>query len=271
MRPRNRRDRVRCGEHGAAEILFQAIGDVVPQRGHFGGAAAVGIDFHDRATVDHRGGVVGAVMKRDRCHGAVLAQRDRGFGGDLGLWGRRVDDEDQRFAGAFAEVHGRADGTQVVRAGACGNHDQFGHADDRLDRHGDGWRRVDHRQFEALLAQNQEIAREPGDGSLRERRVFRLALVPPVGERALRVDVDQHNRPGTGALRLYREMARQRRLARSALLRSQCQYSHRLVPLFVSPPAEAVRETGSQDTPNFGLTSFRLHRSDKPGKLETLC
>ena len=80
---------VRRGEHGAAEILFEPVGDIIPQLGHFAGRAAVGIDFHHRAAVDHRGGEIGAVVERDRGDGAVLRQRDRGFIGDLGL-GRRA-------------------------------------------------------------------------------------------------------------------------------------------------------------------------------------
>jgi hypothetical protein len=37
-------------------------------------------------------------------------------------------------------------------------------------------------------------------------RIFGLALVPPVGQRALGIDVDQHDRAGAGALRLDRQM-----------------------------------------------------------------
>ncbi len=44
---------------------------------------------------------------------------------------------------------------------------------------------VDHRQLEALLAQDGEVAGEPRDGGLGERGVIRLALVPPVGEATL--------------------------------------------------------------------------------------
>ena len=135
----------------------------------------------------------------------------------------RVDDEDQRLAGALAQIDRGADGAQVVRARASRHDDQLGDADDRLDRHGDRRRRVDHRELEALLAQSREIAGEPSDGGMGESGIFGLALVPPVGERALRVDVDEHDRAGAGALRLHGQVPRERRLARPALLRSQCQ------------------------------------------------
>src|SRR3712207_7651150 len=42
----------------------------------------------------------------------------------------------------------------------------------------------------ALLAQDLEIGGEPGDGGLGEGGHLRLALVPPVGERSLRIDVE---------------------------------------------------------------------------------
>ena len=86
---------VRRGEDGAAEILLEPVGDIIPQLDHFARRAAVGIDFHHRAAVDHRGGEIGAVVERDRSDGAVLRQRDRGFVGDLGLGRRGVDDEQQ--------------------------------------------------------------------------------------------------------------------------------------------------------------------------------
>jgi hypothetical protein len=39
----------------------------------------------------------------------------------------------------------------------------------------------------------------------------------------LRVDIDEYDGPGAGALRLHRQVPGERRLARAALLRSQCQ------------------------------------------------
>ena len=78
--------------------------------------------------------------------------------------------------------------------------DQFGDGDHALDRHGDGRRRIDHRQSEALLAQHLEIGGEPRDGGLGESGKFALPFVPPIGQGALRIDVDQHDRTGAGQL-----------------------------------------------------------------------
>src|SRR5205814_9412093 len=46
----------RSREHRAAEILFETVRNISPQLDHFLGRAADGIDFHDRAAVDHRRG-----------------------------------------------------------------------------------------------------------------------------------------------------------------------------------------------------------------------
>ena len=154
---------------------------------------------------------------RDRRDRAVLRQRDRGLGRDPRLGRRGVDDEDQRLARALAQVDGGADRAQIVRARPGRHDDQLGDLDHALDRHGDRRRRVDHRQLEALLAQHLQIGGEPRDGGLREGGILRLALVPPVGQRPLRIDVDQHDRAVPGALRLHGEMPGQGRLARSAL------------------------------------------------------
>jgi len=47
------------------------------------------------------------------------------------------------------------------------------------------------------------MAGEPGHCGLGEGGIFRLALVPPIGQRALRVDVDQHHGPRARTLRLH--------------------------------------------------------------------
>src|SRR3546814_18196897 len=39
-----RRKAARGGEDRAAEILFEPVGDIIPQLGHFGGRLALGID-----------------------------------------------------------------------------------------------------------------------------------------------------------------------------------------------------------------------------------
>ena len=79
---------------------------------------------------------------------------------------------------------------------------------------------------EALLAQYLEIGGKARDGGLREGRHLRLALVPPVGERSLRIDVDQHHGALTRQVRLHREVTGQGGLARSALLRGHRQHAH---------------------------------------------
>ena len=165
-------------------------------------------------------------MERDRGDRAVLRQRDRGLVGDFRLGRRGVDDEDERLAGAIAQIDGGADGAQVVRRRASWDDDQLGDVDDALDRHGDRRRRIDHGEPEALLAQHLQIRAEARDRGLREGGHLVLALVPPIGERALRIDIDQADRPVAGTLRLHGEVAGQGRLARPALLRGQSQNPH---------------------------------------------
>src|SRR3546814_5805546 len=63
---------------------------------------------------------------------------------------------------------------------------QFGHGNNALDGHGDGRRRVDDREFEALLPQYLKIGGEARNGSLRKGGIFRLPLIPPISERSLR-------------------------------------------------------------------------------------
>ena len=158
------------------------------------------------------------MVKRDRRDGAVLRQRNGGLGGDLGLGGGGVDHENQWFACAVTQIDRRPHGAQVMRAWAGGHDDQLGNGNHALDRHGDSGRRVDHREPETLLAQDGQIGRQAGDGGLGKSGQFRLALVPPVGQRSLRVDVDKHDRTGAGPLCLHGEMPGQCRLARSTLL-----------------------------------------------------
>jgi hypothetical protein len=199
--------------------FFSSRSDILPELLHLLGGAAVGIDLHHRAAVDHRGGIIGAVVEGDGGDGAVLRECDRGLVGDPRLGGGSVDDEDERLAGALAQVDGGADGAKVVRARPGRDEDQLGDLDDALDRHGDGGGRIDHRELEALLAQYLEVGLEPGDRGLGESGHFGLAFVPPVGERALRVDVDQADGSRTRPFRLDGEMAGQGRLAGSPLLR----------------------------------------------------
>jgi hypothetical protein len=95
---------------------------------------------------------------------------------------------------------------------------QLGDVDHPLDRHVDRRRRIDHHQAAALEAQPLDIGGQLGEAGRGERRGVALAGVPPRGERALGIGVDQGDGPGAGELRLDRQMARQGGLARPALL-----------------------------------------------------
>ena len=191
----------------------------------------------------------------------MLRQRHGGFGRNLGLGRRGVDHEDQRLARAFAQIDRRPHGAQVMRAGAGRHDDQFGHRNHALDRHRDGGRRIDHGQLEALLAQHGQVRRESRHGGLGKGGVFRLAFVPPVGQRTLRVDVDQDDRPGASALGLHGEVSGQGRLARSALLRCQCEYAQNQIPLDCGNSNSTCRE-GSQIVPNLELMAPPPQRED---------
>src|SRR3546814_8127210 len=94
------------------------------------------------------------------------------------------------------------------------------------DLHRDRRRRIDHGQLEALLTQHLEIGGEPRDRGLRKRRIIGVALVPPIRERTLWIDIDQDHRPGAGQLSLHRQMPRTRGLAGPALLRCHCENPH---------------------------------------------
>jgi hypothetical protein len=106
------------------------------------------------------------------------------------------------------------------------NNDQLGDRDHALDRHGDRRRSIDDCKAEPLLAQDFEVGSEAGDGSLGKSRHVGFALVPPIGEASLRVDVDQADRACPRHLRLHRKMSGQSRLARPALLRCHSQDAH---------------------------------------------
>jgi hypothetical protein len=79
--------------------------------------------------------------------------------------------------------------------------------DDALDRHGDGRWRIDDGKTEALLAQNLKIGSQAGNRGLGKGRKLGFTFVPPVSQRALRIDVDQNDRTCARQLRLHGEMA----------------------------------------------------------------
>jgi hypothetical protein len=205
--------RTRCGGNSS-----RAGPRYRPTARDFGSGTPRRIDFHHRAAVDHRSGEIGAVVDGDRRDGAVLRQRDRGFGGDPRLGRGAVNHEDQRLAGAVAQIDRGAHGAQIVRARAGRDYDQFGDLDHALDRHGDRRRRIEHRQAEALLPQHLQIGGEPRDRGLGEGWKFGLPLVPPVRQRTLRIDIDQHHGTGASPLRLHRQVPGQRGLSRTTFL-----------------------------------------------------
>ena len=86
------------------------------------------------------------------------------------------------------------------------------------------------RKAETLLTKDLEIGSKTRDGGLSKGRHVGFTLVPPVGEAALRVDVDQADRASSRELGLHRKMSGQGRLTRPALLRCHCQDAH-AVPL----------------------------------------
>src|ERR1044071_9469016 len=137
------RRRVGRDKNGTAEILLESVRDIIPELGDLGIRAALRVDFHDGAAVDHRGREVRAVVKRDWSNRAVLRKRDGRLIGDLGLRRRRIDDEDERLAGPVAKIDRRTNGAKVVRAWAGRNDDQLGDGDDALNCHGDRRRGVD--------------------------------------------------------------------------------------------------------------------------------
>ncbi len=107
------------------------------------------------------------------------------------------------------------------------NDDHVADPDDAPSGHGDGWRSVDDGKAHPAVLKLLEVERQAGKVGRREQRCIGLALVPPRGETALRVGVDEGNRADAGALRLHREMAGERRLARAPFLRREGDHTHR--------------------------------------------
>src|SRR5206468_1446758 len=130
------------------------------------------------------------------------------------------------LSGAIAEIDGGTDGAQIVRARTGWDDDQFGDGDNALDRHRDRRGSVDYRKADTLLAKDLEVGCETGDDGLGKSRHVGLAPIPPNGEAALRIDVDQADRTSSCKLSLHRKMSGQGRLTRPPLLRCQCQDAH---------------------------------------------
>lgn len=80
------------GDCGGAEQGFgarrldprQAAFQIIPKGDDLFRRRAIGFGFHDRATINHAGRKIGAIMYGDRRDSAVLAQRNGGVAGDAG-------------------------------------------------------------------------------------------------------------------------------------------------------------------------------------------
>ena len=219
--------RARRGEHGAAEILLEPVGDIGPQRRR--PRRPSGRWDRPPSPCGRRSSTAAKSVRWWIVIGATVPCCDSATAASEVILALGVAALTTKISGLPARSHRSTVAPTARRSCGLGpgrDDDQLGDRDHALDRHGDRRRRIDHRQLEALLAQHLEIVGEPRDGGLRERRKFALALVPPVGQRALRIDIDQHDRAGAGPLGLHREMTGQRGLARPALLRCHRQNAH---------------------------------------------
>src|SRR3546814_18375189 len=90
-------------------------------------------------------------------------------------------------------------------------------------------RRVDDREFEALLPQYLKIGGKARNGGLRKGGIFRLPLIPPISERSLRINVDQNDGTRARILRLDGEMPSTGGLSVSHFLRCPCSDAHDFV------------------------------------------
>jgi hypothetical protein len=95
-----------------------------------------------------------------------------------------------------------------------------------LDHVGDGGWCVDDHQFEAKVACMVEVMGEGGDGGAEKGRGGRLTLVPPIGQAALRIGIDDRDRPGAADFGGDGKMSCQRGFAGPALLRCQRENVH---------------------------------------------
>src|SRR5690348_8701850 len=97
---------------------------------------------------------------------------------------------------------------------------------DLRDGIGDRRRRIDDGELDAGAAQLFQRLTQLHEMDFGEVRRGRLARVPPMRETALRIGIDQRHRADVRLVRLDREMARQSRLARAALLRGHHENMH---------------------------------------------
>src|SRR5262245_65541740 len=88
---------------------------------------------------------------------------------------------------------------------------------------------VDDDELDAGLAQLVEASRYVAQGSARQLGGRPFAQRAPIGKAAIGIRIDECHRGRAGSLRLHRDMAGKRGLARATLLGGECQHAHRLV------------------------------------------
>ena len=166
-----------------------------------------------------------------------MRQGDHRLVGDLRPGGGVVDNEDKRLSRFLGQIHRPADGPKVMRTGPGGDQYEVRYRDHLADRRRDRRGRVDDQKRKPQLTHALDIVVKLHHGGLHEDRRVRHAIVPPFRQTPLRVGIDQGDGAGAHPLRLDGDVARQRRLADAALLRCNCQDSHRFLAPFRPGPA----------------------------------
>ena len=113
-----------------------------------------------------------------------------------------------------------------MRTGTCWYGDEIGEADHAFYRAGYRRRRVDDDKCESVVTRALQIRFERLDLGLDEGRRGGFAFVPPVGQAALRIGIDNSDRTAAGAVGLDGDMAGERCFAGPAFLRGECENLH---------------------------------------------
>ncbi len=170
----------------------------------------------------------------------MLRQRDRRFRGDARPLRRSVYHEDERLVERLHQLDRTADGAQIVRARTCRDDDEVGDAHHVRDRGGDRGRRVDEQNVDSKAPKLLDVLLQPLRRGVDEDRRRLFPLVPPIGEAALRIGIDQRDRSGARSLRLDSQMTRQRGPPRPALLRRNSDDPHYLSLPFPAHPTPRI-------------------------------
>jgi hypothetical protein len=213
-------------ELAGLEPLPDAIKHVMeigPELADLAGTAAIRVQFANGAAAHHAGGEVDALMDHDWRHGAMLAQRNCGLGGDPRPLRGLADDEHHPLPGAPCQLDRPADGTQSLGEGRTGittkSHTSITPA---IVSATDGGVSVDHQQPVPSRPGPCHGRRETLD-RIYPLRGFCRSCVPPPGQAALRIGVDEHDRPGARR-RLNSQVAGQHGLAGSSLAARNCDH-----------------------------------------------